>query len=356
MSYCILRMAKLNHMGNIAGSAGHTFRQLPTPNADPARTPKNVTIGANGMAAVCAAVEARLPAKRRKDAVLCIEYLITASPEFFTSTREENWKEYFRDAIRWLHARHGKENVVSMNLQLDETSPHLVAYVVPITSDGRLSAKDFFGSRKKLSEMQTEFHEKVGKRAGLERGVVGSKAHHTTNKQYNAALKKNPELKPPTRPKALKPAPAPSMLDQLTGRAAKIRAKHEEEVKEHEAEMLSYRASQREYVSLLDQARKVALLGQPARLARERELKRLRDEVATLRKYEKEAQDLRQENKRLNGVISSLREAMATLQQKYEAAVAWGRGLVAELAKFMPKPASEEIEARSAPGAGSMRP
>jgi hypothetical protein len=38
MNYCILRAAKLNSFGSIAASAKHTFREIPTPNADPART------------------------------------------------------------------------------------------------------------------------------------------------------------------------------------------------------------------------------------------------------------------------------------------------------------------------------
>lgn len=152
-AYCILRAEKLTSFGSIIGSAKHTFREIPTPNADASRTHLNKTLGAQDAAAVRAAIETRLPAKRRKDAVLAIEYLVTASPEWFRTAPTKQQNAYFGAAVRWLEARHGKTNIVCVNMQLDETSPHLVAYVVPLTKDGRLSAKDFLGGRKVLSEM-----------------------------------------------------------------------------------------------------------------------------------------------------------------------------------------------------------
>lgn len=39
----------------------------------------------------------------------------------------------------------GEENVVSFIVHLDELNPHAHAVIVPITKDGRLSAKDLFG-------------------------------------------------------------------------------------------------------------------------------------------------------------------------------------------------------------------
>jgi hypothetical protein len=122
MNYCILRAVKLTSFGSIAGSAKHTFREIPTPNADASRTHLNRTFGAQNAAAVRAAIEARLPAKRRRDAVLAIEYLVTASPEWFRTTPVQQQNAYFAAAVRWLEARHGKANIVCVNVQLDETS------------------------------------------------------------------------------------------------------------------------------------------------------------------------------------------------------------------------------------------
>ena len=66
----------------------------------------------------------------------------------------------------------------------DETSPHLVAYVVPIDNEtGNLSARKFLGGKATLSAMQSDFAETV-KHHGLERGIEGSKATHTTIQEY----------------------------------------------------------------------------------------------------------------------------------------------------------------------------
>ncbi|MEB0182981.1 plasmid recombination protein, partial [Pseudomonas sp. CCC3.2] len=59
---------------------------------------------------------------------------------------------YFDRAIAWLKARHGGANIVCAAIHLDETTPHLVAYIVPLTKDGRLSARDFLGGAAKLQD------------------------------------------------------------------------------------------------------------------------------------------------------------------------------------------------------------
>lgn len=90
MNYAILRTAKLKTMGNIGGSLAHNYRTIDTPNADPNRSSENEHTVATPEA-VKQAIQDLLPEKRRSDAVLCIEYLITASPDW------EGWgtdKEY----------------------------------------------------------------------------------------------------------------------------------------------------------------------------------------------------------------------------------------------------------------------
>jgi len=215
MSYVILRTAKLKTIGNIAASGHHTFRERDTPNADAKRTALNIVSGAGNTADLLNAVRARLPEKHRKDAVLCIEYLISASPDWFGDDwreKKQHGTDYFASALDWLKDRHGAENVVCANVQLDEKSPHMVVYVVPRLSDGRLSAKEFVGGRAKLSAMQTNFAKEVGQQHGLERGIEGSKARHTTVKNYytraNTAFEPLPEVNtvaPKLREKPTKP-------------------------------------------------------------------------------------------------------------------------------------------------------
>lgn len=181
MNYAILRTAKLKTMGNIGGSLAHNYRTIDTPNADPNRTSENEHTAATPEA-VKQAIQDRLPEKRRSDAVLCVEYLITASPEWdgWGTDKED---EFFERAGQWLYDKHGEENVAGMSLHRDETTPHLVAYVVPIDQKGKLNCKEFLGGRAKLNKMQTDFANEV-KSLGLTRGKEGSKSRHTSIKEY----------------------------------------------------------------------------------------------------------------------------------------------------------------------------
>ena len=187
MSYAILRTEKLKTMGNIAASLSHTYRTRPTHNADPNRTVNNEhDLKTAGQ--VMDGIKNRLPEKTRSNAVLCIEYLITMSPDW-SGLGTEKEADFFKRSVEWLKQRHGAENVISTSIHRDETTPHLVAYVVPIDERGKLNAREFLGGRAKLSKMQTDFHDQV-KDLGLERGLEGSKAEHTTIKDFYAEIQK----------------------------------------------------------------------------------------------------------------------------------------------------------------------
>ncbi|RYF15122.1 MAG: plasmid recombination enzyme, partial [Oxalobacteraceae bacterium] len=69
------------------------------------------------------------------------------------------------------------------------TSPHLSAFVVPLTADGRLSAKEFIGSKAKMSADQTSYAGKV-RDLGLERGIEGSRASHERVASFYGAIAK----------------------------------------------------------------------------------------------------------------------------------------------------------------------
>jgi hypothetical protein len=186
MAYAILRTAKLKSMGGIGGSLAHTYRTRETPNADAQRNHLNEHYGPGDPEAIREAIRARLPDKRRKDAVLCLEYFVGASPEFFQG--KQDGAGYFAAAVDWLERRHGAENVVAWSVHRDETSPHLVAYVVPLDEAGKLNAKRFTGGKAVLSRMQTDFAEACGRPFGLQRGIEGSKATHTTVREHYGAL------------------------------------------------------------------------------------------------------------------------------------------------------------------------
>ena len=193
MAYAIYRTEKLKSFGEIGGSLSHTYRTRPTPNADENKQHLNKHIFETYNQCFDA-LKSAIPEKRRSNAVLCIEHLITASPnwEGWGTKKEE---EFFKKSLEFLNKKYGKENVIACSIHRDETTPHLIVYVVPIDEKGGLNAKKWLGGRSKLSQTQTEFANHV-KELGLERGLENSKARHKTIKQFYAEIEKpTPKLK-----------------------------------------------------------------------------------------------------------------------------------------------------------------
>ena len=216
MAYAIIRTKKLKTTGEIAGSAAHTYRERHTANANSRLTHKNVSTGATSKDDLLEKVNRRLDTVKtvRSNAVICVEYLITASPEAFTSGRLD-YKDYFKKSLDFLREKHGRENVIAATVHLDETTPHLVAYVVPIDQKGKLNCRSFLGGREKMSELQSAFAESVGTKFGLERGVEGSIAEHRSIKEfYEKVNAPTPELK--TRvPRPRAPSITDTMLEKI---------------------------------------------------------------------------------------------------------------------------------------------
>jgi hypothetical protein len=273
----IIRTQKLSSIASVKRSGSHTWRERKTPNAIPERTPLNTDLrGVRGSAALAEAVAARVALateKATEKPVVAIEYLITARHEAFKENGGTvDADAYFRDAMAWLEARHGKENIVAANIQRDERSPHLVAYVVPLVQteaktrkrsvivgtnpDGtkrretreyaqpatvRLSASHFQGKLAQLSLLQTDFAEQVGKRHGLKRGVKGSRAEHQTVRTWYGKLDlvaNDPRLKPvklvpvPDEPGALTWGEKRRVAEQARAEALE----HNRKAREHNAE------------------------------------------------------------------------------------------------------------------------
>jgi hypothetical protein len=187
MGYAILRTQKLKSPVAVHRSFKHAMREQDTPNADPAKTPDNTHFGAHSVAEALERFNARLPDKYRKDAVLCIEYLVTASPAAMASRSRSQQDAYLMDALEWLRARHGAENVVYAGIHRDEITPHLYAYVVPRDGE-RLNCRKWLGGSKALSQMQTEFAQVVGQRHELERGIERSRARHVSIREFYSRI------------------------------------------------------------------------------------------------------------------------------------------------------------------------
>mgnify|MGYP004510426843 FL=1 len=111
----------------------------------------------------------------RKDSVRVVEALVTASPEFFKGKTHSEVKAYFAYALKFLEGRQNPDTFLSAVIHMDEKTPHLHLCFVPLTPDGRLSAKEIIGNRKNLVKWQDEFWQHMVKQyPELERGESAS--------------------------------------------------------------------------------------------------------------------------------------------------------------------------------------
>lgn len=132
----------------------------------------------------------------RKDAVKMVEVLFTSDKAFFES-QPDNGRAYFEDCLKWASERFGADNIIADTIHLDEATPHLHLDFVPLTADGRLSAKEVLGDKKQMQQLQDDFYEKVSRKYGLDRGTRANlesgesgRPHLTTEELKAETLKK----------------------------------------------------------------------------------------------------------------------------------------------------------------------
>lgn len=198
--HSIIRTKKHKSVGSLKSRQQHTFRTRETPNANPRKADQNrLLFGHMEYAQTAQEIldEYSKDNHIRADAVLAIEYMLSASHEFFdhgaTYKNNQKLRDWCDEQIEFLKKKHGERNILCAYLHMDETTPHVEAYVVPIDENGKLNCKKFLGGAKKLSELQTEYAKSMSK-FGLKRGLKGSPATHTTVKQFYEAITNRPSI------------------------------------------------------------------------------------------------------------------------------------------------------------------
>ena len=185
MAYAIIRIAKLTSQVHAHNATTHNYRQHEVSNADKEAEHPNKEYLNHAKTDYWTLAEARIAEvvtrKVRGDQVRAVEVIMTGSPEGFVRGQDGRAADYSKskwagDNLRFLQEKYGKENVVSFTLHQDEKTPHVHAVIVPITPDGRLSAKDTF-TRQGLRDLQTEYAQAMAPH-GFERGIEHSQAEH----------------------------------------------------------------------------------------------------------------------------------------------------------------------------------
>ena len=128
--------------------------------------------------------ELELKRKIRSDAILMNSFIVTSDGEFFKRLNPWEIDEFFRDCVKFFSDKYGEENMISAVVHRDETTPHMHLNFIPI-NEGRLSSKSLF-DRQKLAQLQTELHENIGRKWGLQRGKEGSQTKHLSTAEFKA--------------------------------------------------------------------------------------------------------------------------------------------------------------------------
>ena len=313
MSFAILRIQKEHNRAGVASRAAHNLRQhSAAPRADAARSAQNKTIGAKTVPDVLAALDARLaalPKPPQKNAVLVVELMLAASPEWFTAGGKPG--RFANEALEWAYAKFGKENILTASLHRDEKTPHLQILLTPIVEKkgvAKLRASHYFDGLSKMRDLQTEFAahvEKLGLRRGIERKPGEPIKRHTTLKEYYKLVEQIVErAKKAYQAPAVPALPARGMLGRVSDddwkALADSLAKHGAEVARLQAEAIAGRLFMDSSVG--------TEVGERLRLAREA-AKKAQEEAR--RAKEREASTQRQ--------IQALEAAMARLQAQFEA-------------------------------------
>lgn len=96
----------------------------------------------------------------RCDSIGIEDILVSPSEEFMENVEMGLREQYFKDALHFFQARYGKENVMYCQCHMDESKPHIHVGIVPITSEGQLSATKLF-TYQEIKLMTEEFHRAV---------------------------------------------------------------------------------------------------------------------------------------------------------------------------------------------------
>ena len=243
MGYISIQINKAKGSAD-TGASDHIERKTIPKNADPTRTHLNRELVEfpDGVSDRTEAISHRIRTAgiKRKitpDQVRAIRIVLSGTHEDMMKIQDEGrLDEWCDDNLQWLHYTFGKENTVSAVLHMDEHTPHIHATVVPIVTGERRKAKKKQTEgkrsyRKKANtvrlcaddvltrEKLVTYHDSYAKameKYGLQRGVRGSEARHTTTAQYYRDLKrKTGELEANMRQLQTEQQQAEQQLDEV---------------------------------------------------------------------------------------------------------------------------------------------
>ena len=189
VGYAVVHMMKIKS-GAVGGIQSHNNREhepKTNPDVDMSRSEDNYDLIScdNYKRSIKEKLSNLVESSRavRKDAVVVCNFIVTSDNETMNALGADRQREFFQDSVKWFSDRYGADRVLNATVHMDEATPHLHIGVMPITQDGRLSAKAIF-TKTEMKAIQTEFARDVGEKYGLERGVEGSERTHLSEARF----------------------------------------------------------------------------------------------------------------------------------------------------------------------------
>lgn len=213
MAYAVMRLEKIKSGKEMVSRYNHNMRVFSVENADPSKSHLNrEPVDLNGKTYMRAYEEEVLRMKMegaqrtgiKRNAVMGFEIMLSYSWEKDGDIPLERWIE---KNVEWLQEtfnpkdrqicfcdEEGREriiqsdNVKSVVVHLDEATPHIHAFVVPIDERGHLNARRFTEGREAMRRLQSEYAHAM-EEFGLERGTERTKTRHQDVTRFYQGLR-----------------------------------------------------------------------------------------------------------------------------------------------------------------------
>lgn len=211
--YCCVKTNKLKTYAKVAVAIKHNSRAWVPVNDTGA--PNDVIIPYRTPEQAVADIKAYSP---RKNAVLAVEYIMIASPQWFEGKTEAEIRAWEMENCRFLEEKHGRNCILGLEYHRGELSIHGHAIVIPKDDKGHLNARYYFGGAKKMRALQDEYAKHM-EPFGLHRGEPKITPKAKDEKEFYQVVNKGKRYATCVRPVKPEQLPSPSMADRIDPRA-----------------------------------------------------------------------------------------------------------------------------------------
>lgn len=122
-----------------------------------------------------------------KNPVVMRGVVLQLDPSWYDGKSKQECRRAANDMMAWAIKTFGAENIIYSSRHRDESNEHLHLGICPVTADGRLSQKDWFGTPAKLRALHDDFRKHMidaGYDIELERKQPGKHSRRLAEAEY----------------------------------------------------------------------------------------------------------------------------------------------------------------------------